>query len=175
MHVSAKHLHEVAQPVYTVDVCITHQHDVLMFKRSDTKKVFPGWLALPGGHIEEGETPLAAAVREVSEEVGITLSPEHVQLKFVAMHHHRDRNELFVVFGFLAVLTAKPVRVISNHEGSAAWIHKDALATMDTIFPPVKYYLPHVLSTNPGILYNYSIWDHSKLVRVVSEQTDANS
>ncbi len=175
MPVPPKHLQEVAIPVYTVDVCITHKHDVLMFKRSETKKVFPGWLALPGGHIEEGETPLAAAIREVSEEVGIILSPDNVQLKFVAMHHHVDRNELFVVFGFLAVLTTKPAGVISNHEGSATWIHMDALAAMDTIFPPVKYYLPHVLRTHSGVMYNYSVWDHSKLVRVVSEQTDANS
>jgi len=146
-----------------------------MFKRSDTKKVFPGWLALPGGHIEEGENPLTAAIREVREEVGVTLMPEEIQLKFVAMHHHTDRNELFIVFGFLAVLATKPERIDSNSEGHASWMKSAEVLRMDTVFPPVKYYLSHVLGNKPGIIYNYSIWNDSTLVRVVSEQTDSNS
>ncbi len=169
------HPHDSIAPVCTVDICITHDHDVLMFKRSDTKKVFPGWLALPGGHIEEGENPLTAAIREVQEEVGVTLTPEEIQLKFVAMHHHTDRNELFIVFGFLAALAKKPERINSNSEGHASWMKSATVLRMDTVFPPVKYYLPHVLGNKPGIIYNYSIWNDSTLVRVVSEQTDSNS
>lgn len=38
--------------------------------------VFHGLLEFPGGGIETGETPLEACVREVSEEVGITVNPE---------------------------------------------------------------------------------------------------
>ena len=34
---------------------------------------FHGLLEFPGGGIEAGETPLAAAVREVEEEVGIVI------------------------------------------------------------------------------------------------------
>ena len=174
MHTPA-HTHDAIPPVLTVDVCITHGSDVLMFKRSDTKKVFPGWLALPGGHIEEGENPLSAAIREVREEVGVTLTPEEIQLKFVAMHHHTDRNELFIVFGFLAVLAAKPEHITSNNEGNASWMASADVLRMDTVFPPVKYYLPHVLGNKRGIIYNCSIWNNSALVQVVSEQTDRNS
>lgn len=38
--------------------------------------IYHGLLEFPGGGIEEGETPLAAAVREVKEEVGIDIRPE---------------------------------------------------------------------------------------------------
>lgn len=38
--------------------------------------IFHGLQEFPGGGIEPGETPLAAAVREVEEEVGITIRPE---------------------------------------------------------------------------------------------------
>lgn len=34
-----------------------------------------GVLALPKGHVEPGETPLEAAVREVREETGLTVEP----------------------------------------------------------------------------------------------------
>lgn len=175
MNEQSKHIQDVATPIFTVDVCITAGDEALMFKRSITKKVFPGWLALPGGHIEEGENPLAAAIRETQEEVGVVLTPEGIQLKFIAMHHHTDRSELFIVFGFLATLDKKPEQVLSNHEGNAIWIRKEDLLRMETVFPPVKYYLPHVLGNSPGIIYNYSVWNNSQLVRVISEHTDRNS
>ena len=44
---------------------------VLAEKRKLTKKVVPGVIALPGGHLEEGESPEEALLREVSEELGI--------------------------------------------------------------------------------------------------------
>lgn len=175
MNSASTHLDGAGKPVYTVDVCIAHGGEFLMFKRSSTKKVFPGWLALPGGHIEEGENPLTAAIREVQEEVGITLAPQDIQLKFVAMHQHTDRNELFIVFGFRATLHTKPEHLVNNHEGNAVWMTRGELDGTDTIFPPVKYYFDHVLGNNPGIIYNYSIWNNAQLVRVVSEQTDSNS
>src|SRR5438067_1492451 len=34
--------------------------------------------ALPGGRCDEGETPVAAALRELEEEIGLTLGPEDV-------------------------------------------------------------------------------------------------
>ncbi len=40
----------------------------LLFKRADN-----GLYALPGGHVEEGETPVDAVIREVYEEIGITI------------------------------------------------------------------------------------------------------
>lgn len=166
---------DAMKPIFTVDISVVCGEEVLMFRRSDTKKVFPGWLALPGGHIEAGEDPLSAAIREVHEEVGVLLPPTQVQLKFVAMHQHIDRNELFVVFGFLASVTTKPDVIVSSREGSATWMDKIQVMSKQEVFPPVKYYLPHMLGNKPGIIYNYSIWDDSQLVRVVSEKTDINS
>jgi 8-oxo-dGTP pyrophosphatase MutT (NUDIX family) len=46
---------------------------VLAEKRKLTKKVMPGAIALPSGHLEEGESPEDALQREVSEELGIAL------------------------------------------------------------------------------------------------------
>lgn len=44
-----------------------------------------GKLNAPGGRLEPGEAPLRCAVREVEEEVGITLDPDQLQLIAVLM------------------------------------------------------------------------------------------
>lgn len=46
---------------------------VLLGKRSMKKKDFPGYLALPGGGIDEFETPTDAAIREFYEETGLKM------------------------------------------------------------------------------------------------------
>jgi len=54
-------------------VIITDGHSVLLL--ADTDPGLPGtrWWVTPGGGIDEGETPLEAAVREVEEETGLVV------------------------------------------------------------------------------------------------------
>ncbi|RJK94823.1 NUDIX domain-containing protein [Vallicoccus soli] len=46
---------------------------VLLALRSRARRAHPGRWALPGGHVEPGEAPGAALVRELHEELGITV------------------------------------------------------------------------------------------------------
>lgn len=59
-------------PVLTVDALFRYRNEgfVLIRRRHEP---FKGWLALPGGHVEVGETVEEACVREVSEETGLIL------------------------------------------------------------------------------------------------------
>ena len=50
-------------------------HSILLQKRSASKDIFPGrWDMAVGGHVNSGENPDQAAVREMGEELG--LSPD---------------------------------------------------------------------------------------------------
>lgn len=60
------HIHEKID--WSVDVLIVHEDKVLL-RKHDKYKV---WLMV-GGHIELDEDPVAAALREVQEEVGLTV------------------------------------------------------------------------------------------------------
>lgn len=59
----------------------------------------PGKYGLPGGHLEANETPNEAAVREIAEEIGITLSPKEITSKHFWRH---DSGK--IVLGYIATL-----------------------------------------------------------------------
>ena len=50
----------------------------LLCRRAAKMNRHAGQWALPGGKVDEGETVEAAALREVEEELGLTLDPSHV-------------------------------------------------------------------------------------------------
>ena len=47
---------------------------VLLVHRSPHRRAYPGVWDLPGGHIEAGETELAALTREMHEELGVQIA-----------------------------------------------------------------------------------------------------
>jgi len=62
-----------------VTVLITSKDDhVMLTKRALHMRTFPGLWVPTGGGIDEGETPMEAAAREIQEEVGIALTPEQI-------------------------------------------------------------------------------------------------
>lgn len=77
------------------DAVVVHRGKVLLVKRK--RPPFRGWLALPGGMLEDNETLEQCAVREVREEAGVVVRP--LWLVGVYSHPKRDpRGTVAVVF-----------------------------------------------------------------------------
>src|SRR5215510_12574722 len=76
---------------------LIQNHQVLAEKRRQTKQVVPGALALPGGHIEAGESPEEALRREIREELDIV--PTSIAYVCTLLHHAQEFRRLhyFVV------------------------------------------------------------------------------
>lgn len=59
-------------------VFIIHDKGQYLFLKRSHTGYGDGLYMFPGGHVEEGEMPLAAAVRELKEELGITVQPDNL-------------------------------------------------------------------------------------------------
>ena len=97
---------------------------VLAEKRKLTKRVVPGAVALPGGHIDEGERPEDALYRELREELGVV--PDRIAYVCTLLHHAQELRKLhyFAVEGWQGE--------IANREADALiWIPLDEAHTLD--------------------------------------------
>ena len=59
---------------------VNSENKLLIQKRSDTKRVYPGMWSITGGAVDAGELPITALYREITEELGIEVSPEETEL-----------------------------------------------------------------------------------------------
>jgi mutator protein MutT len=71
------------QVLPAVNVFIMQDNKVLLGRRANT-----GWmdgkLCAPGGHIEAGESPTVAIIREIEEELGVAVRPEDIEFLCIA-------------------------------------------------------------------------------------------
>ena len=67
-------------PVYNINFEDVNYSDaaIILTRRSLKLRKHAGQWALPGGRIDPGETPEQTALRELEEEVGLALGPEHI-------------------------------------------------------------------------------------------------
>jgi 8-oxo-dGTP diphosphatase len=85
---------------YTADVVVTTTDGyVLLIERGwDPHK---GAWALPGGHVDPGETSRAAAARELAEEAGVYAAPQDLQQIGVFDTPDRDPRGRYVSVAYL--------------------------------------------------------------------------
>jgi 8-oxo-dGTP diphosphatase len=73
------------------------QHRVLLAERPAGKSMAGLW-EFPGGKVADGETPEAALVRELDEELGITVAPDGLLPLTFASHGYPDFHLLMPLF-----------------------------------------------------------------------------
>ena len=138
------HIHERID--FTVEVFIVHKDKVLLRMHDKVKK----WLG-PGGHIELTEDPVEAAIREVKEEVGLTVEliggeqlgipPDDILPPIALNRHHVTPAREHVNLVYFAVSSTDVIAPMAEEDRSdeCRWCTAEDLEKMD-VLPNTKAY-----------------------------------
>lgn len=109
----------LARIFITVRCIIQDVHDrVLLLKRSDKETRMVGCWEIPGGHIDFGEDPNNAVIREIYEETGIHIKPP-VLLSITSRLNKRREHSICITY--LADLKS-PAVTLSIEHSEYVWV-----------------------------------------------------
>ncbi len=74
------------------------EHKLFMPKRADTKAFLPGVFELPGGHVDFGEDIVAGLKREITEELGMTITVGDPFGSFTYMNDVKGSHSIEVIY-----------------------------------------------------------------------------
>ena len=98
---------------------------VLLCHRSPRRRWAPDVWDLPGGHVEPGELPGAALVRELREELGIDITaPSGPPVQEI----YGDTFDMQI--WLIEAWTGSPVNVAPDEHDAIAWFTEDALGEL---------------------------------------------
>jgi 8-oxo-dGTP pyrophosphatase MutT (NUDIX family) len=98
---------------------------LLLTRRASGLRSHGGQWALPGGRCDEGETPVAAALRELHEELGLELGPDHV---LGLLDDYPTRSGYLIT---PVVVWSEKVAVITPSPDEVASVHRIALEDIE--------------------------------------------
>lgn len=116
--------------VILTNMCLIEdeQGNIVIQKRDPERYAWSG-VALPGGHIEAGESLHGAVVREVYEETGLTISnPRLVGMK----HWHTKEGTRYLVFLYRTKDFTGEIQ--STEEGEIKWVPRKDLVKLDLAY-----------------------------------------
>lgn len=127
------------QACIDLHVILRDEHGrVLLGERCNT-----GWadgqLGLPSGHLEDGESATAGAVREADEEIGVLIKIDDLRL-IHAMHHYTDSGRVAL---FFEAHTWSGDVVNREPDKCAGWTFVDPTQLPNNVVPYVADALGH--------------------------------
>ncbi len=112
---------------------------ILLCERANTGYM-DGFLSVPAGHADGGESIWEAMQRESVEEVGVTLSEEHAPSH--VMHRVQEMGERIDYFYVIKKWDGEPSNCEPDKCAHVAWYNKDALP--ETVVPYIKFAFEHI-------------------------------
>lgn len=82
----------------SIYLIIKNDNGKILLQRRQGTKLWPGFLALPAGHIDEGEDPYEAAIREAKEELDIKITKNDISDAFVVMRKNKSLMPYYDVY-----------------------------------------------------------------------------
>lgn len=113
------------KPEGTSIIFYNDEHNILLFLRDDTEDIpFPNHWDILGGHVKNGETPKECIIREMKEEIDISLEDPEL----FGMYYMGDRTE----YTFWKKANLK-IDDINLHEGQKLkWFSEEEIRAIDS-------------------------------------------
>jgi len=119
-------------PNVLVAVYVCSGTEVLWIRRG-IKPAIGKW-AMPGGYMENNETPESAASRELREETGLDVHPD--QMTLVSVSSILDMAQTHLVFR--CHLDEKPATAVTEEAIECSWFGQDHLPWEELAFPGIE-------------------------------------
>lgn len=103
-----------------------------------------GYLSLPAGRVEAGETYKAAAIREAQEEAGVTIDPEQVDHVFTLFRVSQDAGDWTDVYFEVTSWEGEPHNAVPDEHSELVWLRAADLP--DDVLPYQRYAIWHILA-----------------------------
>jgi len=125
-----------------VAVALRRADGRILMQRRPKGKAHGGLWEFPGGKVEPGESPRAALVREIDEELAVTLDPVVLEAECFADEAGRDGGHAVVILLYTARRWTGEPRAMEG--GGFDWFTREQIAALD--MPPLDYVLLEGLS-----------------------------
>jgi ADP-ribose pyrophosphatase YjhB (NUDIX family) len=106
--------------------------EILWIRRGNSPGI--GKWAMPGGYMENNETPEFAVCREVREETGIVIEEDSMTLISVSCIPHMAQTHLV----FRCHLEEKPETAVTEEALDANWFDEECLPWGELAFPTIE-------------------------------------
>ncbi|KMK94887.1 NUDIX hydrolase [Rossellomorea marisflavi] len=145
--------------MYKYTLCFIQRNDEILMLNRDKPPVLGLWNGV-GGKMNDGETPAACILREIAEETGLHIAPEHIQDKGTVSWNTDDGTtggmHLFTAVIASDVPYSTPIRTL---EGLLDWKTIDWLL-MDRnhgVGSMIPHYFSRMLKEKSGFHHRFTM------------------
>ncbi len=138
----------------TVHLLFFRDDQILLLRRFNTGYA-DGQYSVPAGHLDGGETVMAAAAREAEEETGLRIDAANIV--FSSVMHRMEGDERVDFFVHVRQWQGDPVNTEPDKCDDLRWVNVNELP--DNIVPYVKR---AIQNHRTGIVFQEFIWQTNK-------------
>lgn len=122
------------QQVLTASAFIHQEFDgvikVLLPRRAQTKKFFPGVYEMPGGHVDFGEDMKLGLAREVKEELGMTVNIGDPFYVFTYLNNIKGSHSIEVIYFAKFIDPIDRIKIEPEDHSEYGWFPEQEVDTV---------------------------------------------